>query len=81
MILTTRQNAAGGDGVPSNQPVFEIVLRGHFACSMCSQPPSSPPITGTVIFVTVDRSTLRITDWGIGDRLPPPGNGSFTIAF
>jgi len=72
VYLTTREQAAGGDIVNSNQPVYELVLRGRFVCHGCSRPAGAPVQRGTVLTVTVDRATFEITDFGLGNRLNPP---------
>jgi hypothetical protein len=78
VILTTRENAAGGDIVLSNQPVYEIVLRGHFSCGGCSGLSGHAP-TGSVLTATIDRATLMGTDFGIQDRVPTPRRDERTI--
>ncbi|HLX77634.1 MAG TPA: hypothetical protein VKR27_02030, partial [Acidimicrobiales bacterium] len=67
-----REQAAGGDIVNSNQPVYELVLRGRFVCYGCSRPAGAPVQRGTVLTVTVDRATFAVTDFGIGNSLNPP---------
>ena len=70
VVLTTREHAAGGDIVNGDQPVYEIVLQGHFTCGGCSFPPGASAPTGTVVIATIDRSTLQGTDFGITRSLP-----------
>lgn len=71
LVLTTRQQAAGGEVVNSDQPVYELILLGTFVCALCSRPATAPPPSGDVITVSIDRATLETTDFGIGDTLPP----------
>lgn len=83
VILTTREHAAGGDIVNSNQPVYELVMRGKFVCESCSRPSGAHAPRGTVAVLTVDRKTFHVTDFGIGDRAPrrPVGAQQFQIRF
>ena len=83
MILTTRQRAAGGDIVNSDQPVYEIVLRGSFICGQCSVPAGATAPRGTILTLTLDRTTFRVTDFGIGDVAPRllAGDHEIHIAF
>ena len=83
VILTTREHAAGGDIVNSDQSVYEIVMRGKFVCESCSRPSSAHAPRGTVAVLTVDRETFQVTDFGISDRAPrrPAGAQQFQIRF
>ncbi|HZS31417.1 MAG TPA: hypothetical protein VFA37_09185 [Gaiellaceae bacterium] len=58
--------AGAGTGVIGSQPVYLVVIRGHFVCSGCSGPAGSTPPTGDVITLVLDRTTLRNLDFGIG---------------
>ncbi len=83
VILTTREHAAGGDIVDSNQPVYELVMRGKFVCVSCSRPSGAHAPRGTVAVLTVDRRTFHVTDFGISDRAPrrPVGAQQYQIRF
>jgi len=65
IVMTTREQAAGGDVVNSDQPVYLLIIGGHFTCGSCSTTPRAKAPTGTFITLTVDRSTLATTDFGI----------------
>ena len=70
IILTTRQQAAAPDIVNGDQPVYEMVIQGHFTCGGCSIPPGAKVPTGSVITSSVDRQTLEGLDFGITRSLP-----------
>jgi hypothetical protein len=70
IILTTRGREAAPDIVNSDQPVYEVVLQGHFTCGSCSVPPGGQTPTGSVITSSVDRQTLEGLDFGITRSLP-----------
>jgi hypothetical protein len=70
IILTTRQQAAAPDIVNSDQPVYEVVIQGHFTCRGCSIPLGAKLPTGSVITSSVDRQTLEGLDFGITRSLP-----------
>ena len=70
VVLTTREKAAGGDIVDSNQPVYELIIAGRFICTECSHPSSAATPTGSYLAVTIDRSTLATTDFGIVPHRP-----------
>jgi hypothetical protein len=59
-------NIAGGagSGVPGNQPVYLVIIRGHFVCNDCSGPANAVPPRGNVIMMVLDRWTLRGLDGG-----------------
>lgn len=61
-------NIAGGagSGVPGSQPVYLVILRGHFNCNACSSPTNHPPPGGTHVMMVVDRRTLQDLDGGVG---------------
>ena len=62
--------AGAGSGIPGEQPVYLVVIRGNFVCSDCSAPArvlSAP--RGNVITMVVGRSTLQGLDGGIGDQV------------
>lgn len=65
IVVTTRQFAAGGDLVNSDQPVYELVLHGNFTCAACSRPPGATAPTGEYLTLSMDRATLATTDFGI----------------
>ncbi len=58
--------AGAGTGVFGEQPVYLVVIQGQFTCSSCSGPGSSTALTGTVITLIVDRTTLQSLDFGFG---------------
>jgi hypothetical protein len=70
VILSTREQAAAPDLVNSDQPVYEVVMQGHFTCDSCSVPLGAQPPTGSVITSSVDRQTLEGVDFGITRSLP-----------
>ncbi len=70
VILTTREPAASPDIVNSDQPVYEVVIEGHFRCGSCSIPPGAQNPTGSVITSSVDRQTFEGLDFGITRSLP-----------
>jgi hypothetical protein len=69
--------ATMADGVPGDQPVYVVVIRGQFVCSGCSSPgpigatgaQGSNQPHGNTITDVVDRRTLKELDWGIGTRV------------
>ncbi len=62
--------AGAGTGVFGRQPVYLVVLRGHFVCYACSRPSSAvPPQRGDVITMVLDRKTLQGLDGGIGGHV------------
>ena len=83
VFSTTRQAAAGGDVVDSDQPVYEIVIEGDFVCETCSRPPGASPPRGSVATLSVDRRTFRVTDFTLTDHVPrlPKGTQRYTIHF
>jgi hypothetical protein len=70
VILTTREQAAGPDIVNGDQPVYELVLQGHFTCGTCSIPPGAKTPTGSVMTSSVDRQTLQGLDFGLTRSQP-----------
>jgi hypothetical protein len=70
IILTTREQAAAPDIVNGDQPVYEVVIQGHFTCGGCSIPPGAKVPTGSVITSSVDRRTFQGLDFGITRSLP-----------
>jgi len=58
--------AGAGTGVIGSEPVYLVVIRGHFVCSGCSGPPGSSPPKGDVMTMVLDRNTLQGLDSGIG---------------
>lgn len=84
IVLTTREHAAGGDIVNSNQPVYELIIRGEFVCvTACSHPPGGVAPRGAVLVLTVDRRDLEVTDFGLQDQLPaiPPRSAEYSFQF
>jgi len=70
IALTLREQAAAPDIVNSNQPVYQIVLHGHFTCGACSVPPGAHAPSGTWVTSAIDRETLQGTDFGITATSP-----------
>ena len=70
IILTTREQAAAPDIVNGDQPVYELVLEGHFTCGTCSIPPGAKTPTGSVMTSSEDRQTLEGLDFGLTRSLP-----------
>lgn len=72
MVFATRRHkaniaAGAGSGVPGSQPVYLVVVRGHFVCSKrCPGLPDAVPPRGDVITMVLDRRTLQALDSGIG---------------
>jgi hypothetical protein len=81
IVITSRERAAAPDLVNSDQPVYQLVLRGHFQCLGCSVPPGHPIPRGTVITLAVDQQTLQPLDFGIGNSLPMVLAGDQTYRF
>lgn len=81
VLLTTRERAAGGDIVGSDQPVYLVVLRGHFVCRLlCQSTPAARPVRARFVTISIDRATLQGTDWGVTNRPHlPSGTPSFTL--
>jgi len=70
VILTTREQATAPDIVNSDQPVYEVIIQGHFTCGGCSIPPGAKIPTGSVVTSSLDRRTLQGLDFGITQTLP-----------
>jgi hypothetical protein len=66
-VYTTRQAAVGLDGekVDSDQPVYLVVLHGHFVYKYARG--IGPPPTGTVLTLTIDAATGDSLDLGLGN--------------
>ncbi len=76
-VTTTRQAAMDlihGGRVGSNQPVYFVVLHGHFVDTVARVPPGSPFPSGHVITLTIDTATDPTVpgylDYTIGDEVP-----------
>jgi hypothetical protein len=74
MVFTSRRHeaniaAGAGTGVFGTEPVYLVVLRGHFICSDCSGPRGHAPPRGNVITLVLDRASLQNLDFGIGGRV------------
>ncbi len=66
---TGEKVASGGDIVQGNEPVWIVQVEGTFTCNLCSHPQGfRGTIAGHYLTITVDASTWRDTDFGIGDR-------------
>jgi hypothetical protein len=61
--------AGAGTGVPGSEPVYLVIIRGHFVCSDCTGPANAAPPHGNVITMVLDRKTLRGLDGGIGGHV------------
>jgi hypothetical protein len=74
MVFASRRHeaniaAGAGTGVPGAQPVYLVVVRGHFVCNACSGPAGHAAPRGTVITMVLDRKTLQGLDGGIGGNV------------
>jgi hypothetical protein len=72
-VKTTRQTAVSAestDTVDSNQPVYYVVLHGHFAATKGYLGPGAAVPTGTILTLTVDASTGEVLDNGLSNRTP-----------
>jgi hypothetical protein len=62
--------AGAGTGVVGEQPVYLVVVHGHFACASCGGPaPGTTPLRGSVMTFVLERKTLRQLDFGFGGRV------------
>jgi hypothetical protein len=52
-----------------DQDVYVLVLHGHLTCRLCSRPPGAPPQRGTMAACVLERRTLRLLEFALGDRL------------
>src|SRR5579864_6189594 len=64
MVFASRRHeaniaAGAGTGVPGVQPVYLVIVRGHFICNACSGPAGRAPPRGNVITMVLDRRTLQ----------------------
>jgi hypothetical protein len=71
LTLTTHHRAlaftdAGSDG-GADFPVVLVELHGVFTAYTAHLPPGAKVPHGTLLTVVVDRTTLRVTDWGVAD--------------
>ena len=57
-----------GAVVDSNQPVYFVLLHGHFTANLA--PPGGKAPTGTILTLTIDPRTGESLDSGIGNRMP-----------
>ncbi|MDQ2743975.1 MAG: hypothetical protein M3Z66_16995 [Chloroflexota bacterium] len=71
-VATTRRAAQHLIGVrnTSDQPVYDVVLRGQFTQASPYKPQKPIPPTGTVITVTVGTTSHRILDYHLGSGIP-----------
>jgi hypothetical protein len=72
-VKTTRQRAVSAestDTVDSNQPVYYVVLHGHFAATKGYLGPGAAVPTGTILTLTVDASTGEVLDNSLSNRTP-----------
>lgn len=62
---------ASNEAVPpgSDQDVYVLVLHGRFTCRLCPRPPGAPVQRGTVAAYVLERRTLGLLEFGLGDRL------------
>jgi hypothetical protein len=70
VALISREQASAPDVVNSNQPVYQVVLHGHFTCGACSVAPGERTPTGSWLTSAIDRHTLQGIDFGIADTPP-----------
>ena len=59
-----------GAVVSSNEPVYVIVIIGHFTDSTASVPAGRRFPTGSVASFVIDVHTLRLVDAGVANHLP-----------
>jgi hypothetical protein len=72
-VKTTRQTAVSAestDTVDSNQPVYYVVLHGHFAATKGYLGPGAAVPTGTILTLTVDASTGEVLDNSLSNKTP-----------
>jgi hypothetical protein len=73
VYLTTARafTRASDEAVPPgpDQDVYVLVLHGHLTCRLCSRPPGAPAPRGTVAACVLERRTLRLLEFALGDRL------------
>jgi hypothetical protein len=73
VVATTRRPAAqldAGSWVDSDQPIYFVVLQGHFADTN-ARTPDGRTIYGAVLTLSMDDSTREITGLGLSNRVPP----------
>jgi len=76
LVPTTRgiaEEIDAGASVNSDQPVYFVVLHGHFTANGASIPEGASAPTGSVLTLTIDPNTNEITDLGIEDSTPDVG--------
>ncbi len=67
VVLTTRQAAAQGDIVDTDQQVYAVQITGHFVAEGVSQSePGVQPPSGTAMTIAFDPQTSQVTDWAMG---------------
>ncbi len=54
---------------PNNDPVYVVVMTGHFVDYTVSVPPGASAPRGTCVAFTVDATSHEIRDYGLGPRL------------
>lgn len=71
-IAGSRKQAATlmGTSLTADAPSYIVELRGHFTSSRGRARGAAAP-TGTTMLIVVDAVTGAITDWGLGNGLPP----------
>lgn len=57
-----------GTVVDTNQPVYLIKIKGDFVGEMASVPVGEDLPTGRYLYVIVDKATLQMNDWAIGNQ-------------
>jgi hypothetical protein len=70
-VLTRRQaaqDATHGDIVNANEPVYLVVITGHFVANDVSVPAGQPAPRGTTITMSIDTSTMQTVDWGLSSQ-------------
>jgi hypothetical protein len=56
--------------VPTDEPVYLIIMHGSFTVYDASPPAGAPLPTGAYLYVVVTRGNFSITDWALGKKSP-----------
>lgn len=74
VIIASRRQAAiqvinRGSRVNTNQAVYVVVLHGHFVDRFASSPVARKPPAGDTVILVIDRRSLKMTDFAIGNAI------------